>query len=684
MTAFEIISDHKPQGDQPQAIVQLAQGLHDGLKYQTLLGVTGSGKTFTMANVIEVLQRPTIILSHNKTLAAQLYGEFKQLFPHNAVEFFISYYDYYQPEAYLPVSDTFIEKDSSVNEDIDRLRLKATSALLERRDVVVVASVSCIYGIGSPQLYKDSVLRIERGAEIDRRELLHRLVDSYYVRNDMVLDPGNFRVRGDIMEIFPAYETRAVRIEFFGDEVDRILTFDPLTGEITSRDDLERIYIYPAKHFLTTEDTINRAVAEIRAELAERLEVFRDAGQLLEAQRLEQRTNYDLEMLLEVGYCSGIENYSRILDGRKPGERPHTLLDFFPEDFLMFIDESHSTIPQVRAMYNGDRARKEVLVEHGFRLPSALDNRPMKFHEFEAKLHQVIFVSATPADYELEKSQGLVVEQILRPTGLMDPEIVVRPSKGQVDDLIAVIKARVANKERVLVTTLTKRMSEDLTDYLKGLDLLVNYLHSEIGALERVEILRNLRLGHFDVLVGINLLREGLDLPEVSLVAVLDADKEGFLRSATALMQVAGRAARNVNGMVIFYADRVTDSMAKVITESRRRQAAQRTFNEEHGITPTTIYKSVEEVLTSTSVADAQTSKWQVGEEAGALAYDSAITDLTTLEEHDKAFTLDLLRREMKQAAETLRFEEAARLRDEIIRLEKEPQNSGSPITSHG
>ncbi|MBA7473346.1 UvrABC system protein B [subsurface metagenome] len=684
MTAFEIISDHKPQGDQPQAIAQLAQGLHDGLKYQTLLGVTGSGKTFTMANVIEVLQRPTLILSHNKTLAAQLYGEFKQLFPHNAVEFFISYYDYYQPEAYLPVSDTFIEKDSSVNEDIDRLRLKATSALLERRDVVVVASVSCIYGIGSPKLYKDSVLRIERGAEIDRRELLHRLVDSYYVRNDMVLDPGNFRVRGDIMEIFPAYETRAVRIEFFGDEVDRILTFDPLTGEITSRDDLERIYIYPAKHFLTTEDTINRAVAEIRAELAERLEVFRDAGQLLEAQRLEQRTNYDLEMLLEVGYCSGIENYSRILDGRKPGERPHTLLDFFPENFLMFIDESHSTIPQVRAMYNGDRARKEVLVEHGFRLPSALDNRPMKFHEFEAKLHQVIFVSATPADYELEKSQGLVVEQIIRPTGLTDPEIVVRPSKGQVDDLIAVIKARVANKERVLVTTLTKRMSEDLTDYLKGLDLLVNYLHSEIGALERVEILRNLRLGHFDVLVGINLLREGLDLPEVSLVAVLDADKEGFLRSATALMQVAGRAARNVNGMVIFYADRVTDSMAKVITESRRRQAAQRTFNEAHGITPTTIYKSVEEVLISTSVADAQASKWRVGEEAGTMAYDSAVTDLTTLEEDDKAFTLDLLRREMKQAAETLRFEEAARLRDEIIRLEKEPQNSRSPLTSHG
>ena len=665
MSEFQIVSEMRPQGDQPQAIAQLVQGLHDGQRCQTLLGVTGSGKTFTMAQVIETVLRPTLILSHNKTLAAQLYGEFKGLFPHNAVEYFISYYDYYQPEAYLPVSDLYIEKDSSVNEDIDRLRLKTTSALLERRDVIVVASVSCIFGIGSPSEYKKSVVHIKVGQELDRRELLSRLVVIYYVRNDLVLEPGNFRVRGDVMEIFPAYMGHAVRIEFFGDRVERILTFNTISGELTSpANGLERISIYPAKHFVTTQEVINRAVDEIRAELADRLQWLRDEGKLLEAQRLEQRTNYDIEMLLEVGYCNGIENYSRILDGRKPGERPHTLLDFFPEDFLVFIDESHATIPQVRAMYNGDRSRKEVLVEYGFRLSSALDNRPMKFPEFEDKLNQVIFVSATPAPYELEQSGGVVVEQIIRPTGLMDPGIEVRPTTGQIDDLIAEIKRRTANQERVLVTTLTKRMSEDLADYLKGMDLRVDYLHSEIHALERVQVLRNLRLGNFDVLVGINLLREGLDLPEVSLVAVLDADKEGFLRSTTALMQVAGRAARHLNGKVLFYADRVTRSMREVIDESNRRRVIQNTFNREHGIMPTSVYKSVEDVLLTTSVADAQT---RVAESVPERVY-----DLTNLDEEDVNYTLDLLRREMKRAAEDLQFEDAARLRDEILRLEEE------------
>ncbi len=668
MSEFQIVSDMRPQGDQPEAIAQLVQGLHDGHRCQTLLGVTGSGKTFSMAQVIEAVQRPTLILSHNKTLAAQLYGEFKGLFPHNAVEYFISYYDYYQPEAYLPVSDLYIEKDSSINEDIDRLRLKASSALIERRDVIVVASVSCIYGIGSPSEYKKSVVHIKVGQELDRRELLSRLVGIYYVRNDPVLEPGNFRVRGDLIEIFPAYMGHAVRIEFFGDQVDRILTFNTLTGEIVGPEEgLERISIYPAKHFVTTQEVIHRAVDEIRAELVERLQWFRDEGKLLEAQRLEQRTNYDIEMLLEVGYCNGIENYSRILDGRRPGERPHTLLDFFPEDFLVFIDESHATIPQVRAMYNGDRSRKEVLVEYGFRLPSALDNRPMKFPEFEDKLNQVIFVSATPAPYELEQSVGVVVEQIIRPTGLMDPGIEVRPTRGQIDDLIAEIKGRTANRERVLVTTLTKRMSEDLSDYLKGMELRVDYLHSEIQSLERVQILRNLRLGNFDVLVGINLLREGLDLPEVSLVAVLDADKEGFLRSTTSLMQVAGRAARHLNGKVLFYADNVTRSMQEVIDECNRRRGIQGAFNREHGITPTTVYKSVEDVMLTTSVADAQT---RVAEAApGPLA---GGYDLTNLDEQDLAFTLDLLRREMKRSAENLQFEEAARLRDEILRLEDE------------
>ncbi len=668
MAEFQIISNLKPQGDQPEAIAQLVQGIADGDRHQTLLGVTGSGKTFTMANVIEAVQRPTIIMSHNKTLAAQLYGEFKNLFPNNAVEFFISYYDYYQPEAYLPVTDTFIEKDSSVNEDIDRLRLRTTSALMERRDVIVVASVSCIYGIGSPAAYKESVVQLGVGEEHDRRELLHRLIDGHYVRNDLVLEPGNFRVRGDVLEIFPAYESNAVRVEFFGDTIERIITFNHVSGEIIT-DGLESIFIYPARHFITDDETVQQAVAEIRAELAERLEWFRDEGSLLEAQRLEQRTNYDIEMLLEVGYCSGIENYSRILDGRQPGERPHTLLDFFPDDFLLFIDESHATIPQVRAMYNGDRARKEVLVEHGFRLPSALDNRPMKFDEFEARHNQCIFVSATPGPYELEQCRGVVVEQVIRPTGLMDPAVEVRPTTGQIDDLIGEIKAVVARGERILVTTLTKRMSEDLADYLKGMDILVSYLHSEIHALDRVEILRNLRLGKFDVLVGINLLREGLDLPEVSLVAVLDADKEGFLRSGTSLMQVSGRAARNINGKVIFYGDKVTKSMQFVIDESDRRREIQAEFNRRNNITPETVYKSVEEVMISTSVADAR-QPVVVAEKAPAY-------DLSNLDESDLTFTLNLLRREMKKAAEALQFEDAARLRDEIIRLEKQNNLTG-------
>ncbi len=665
MSAFQIVSNHKPQGDQPRAIAELVKGVRDGLDYQTLLGVTGSGKTFTMANVIEQVQKPTIILSHNKTLAAQLYGEFKSLFPHNAVEYFISYYDYYQPEAYLPVTDTFIEKDSSVNADIDRLRLRATSALLERNDVIIVASVSCIFGIGSPERYKESIVALKVGESVDRREMIRRLIDMHYLRNDLVLERGNFRFRGDIMEIFPAYQSHCVRLEFFGDNVERIVTFDHITGEILSGDDgLDRMFIYPAKHFITTPEAIQAAVEEIRTELQIRLEYFHNEDKLLEAQRIQQRTNYDIDMLMEVGYCSGIENYSRILDGRMPGERPHTLLDFFPDDFLTFIDESHVSLPQVRAMYNGDRARKSVLVEHGFRLPSALDNRPMRFEEFEKKINQVVYVSATPTGYELEKSNGVIVEQIIRPTGLMDPSIDVRPSEGQIDDLIAEIKMRVSRKERVLVITLTKRMSEDLTDYLKGMDILVNYLHSEVDTLERVDILRNLRLGNFDVLVGINLLREGLDLPEVSLVAVLDADKEGFLRSGTSLMQVAGRAARNVDGLVIFYADKITKSMKFVIDECNRRREVQSEYNREHDITPTSIYKSVEDVMLSTSVAD---SFHKVAESVPGIKF-----DLSNIDEHDLALTLDLLRKEMKRSAENLKFEDAARLRDEIVRLETE------------
>ena len=654
MAEFRIHSDFQPTGDQPQAIEQLVAGLKHGDKYQMLLGVTGSGKTFTMANVIQELQRPTIIMSHNKTLAAQLYGEFRSLFPENSVEYFISYYDYYQPEAYLPVTDTFIEKDASVNEEIDKLRLKTTSSLLERQDVIVVSSVSCIYGIGSPEEYREQIVHLAKGQVLNRKELFGALVKIYYSRNDAVLERGRFRVRGDIIEIFPAYEDVCIRVEMYGNEIETLSSFDPLTGEVIR--ELVSLYIYPAKHFVTDESQLESTIDAIRTELSERLDYLKSEGLLLEAQRLEQRTNFDLEMLLEVGYCSGIENYSRHFSGRKPGQRPWTLLDFFPDDYLMFIDESHVSLPQVQGMYAGDRSRKEVLVEHGFRLPSALDNRPMKLDEFENKINQAVFVSATPGPRELERTKGVIVEQLIRPTGLIDPKIEVRSTKGQIDDLIGEIRECTHKKERVLVTTLTKRMSEDLTEYLQGMNLNVRYLHSEIITIERVKILRDLRLGEFDVLVGINLLREGLDLPEVSLVAVLDADKEGFLRSESALMQVAGRASRNINGKVLFYADRVTRSMKAVIDESSRRRKVQEEYNKKHEITPKTIYKSMEDVLISTSVADA----FKEIRKEGYRRKGDFLDDL------DKATALDMLKKEMLRAAENLEFEKAAKLRDEI------------------
>ena len=660
MSDFRIQSDFSPIRDQKKAAEQLVDGLKRGEKYQTLLGVTGSGKTFTMAQVIESIQRPTLVMSHNKTLAAQLYGEFKSLFPENAVEYFISYYDYYQPEAYLPVTDTYVEKDSSINEEIDKLRLKATSSLLERRDVIVVSSVSCIYGIGSPKEYREQIIPLKKGQKISRRDLFRSLVNIHYARNDSVLERGRFRVLGDIIEIYPAYEDMAIRLETFGSVIESIHSFDPLTGEMIRT--VDSSIIYPAKHFITDESALSRIGEEIRKELSLRIAELQSSDKLLEAQRIEQRTNFDLEMMLEVGYCSGIENYSRYFSGRKPGERPWTLLDFFPEDFILFMDESHVTLPQIGGMYKGDRSRKEALVEYGFRLPSALDNRPMKSDEFEETVNQVIFVSATPAERELQKCNGVIVEQLIRPTGLVDPEIEVRPTRGQIDDLIGEIKSRVSNKERILVTTLTKRMSEDLTDYLMGMNLRVRYLHSEINSLERVKILRDLRLGEFDVLVGINLLREGLDLPEVSLVAVLDADKEGFLRSKTSLMQVSGRASRNINGEVIFYADTITQSMKSVIDESNRRRKIQQKHNLKHGITPRSIYKSVDAVITSTSVADAY--KESTESEYGRKG--DFFDDL------DKAIVLDMMKNEMLEAAESLEFEKAAKLRDEIKRLREE------------
>ncbi len=657
MSEFKLKSEFIPRGDQGQAIDALVEGIQSGKKHQTLLGVTGSGKTFTMANVIERMNRPALVLSHNKTLVAQLYGEFKALFPDNAVEFFISYYDYYQPEAYLPQSDTYIEKDSDINEEIDRLRLRATSSLLERRDVIIVASVSCIYGLGSPLEYERLHVILEVGDRIDRDEVIRKLVDIHYARNDVALERGNFRVRGDVLEVMPAYDDRVIRIEFFGDTVEGVSEVNKVTGKVT--DVRTKAAIYPAKHFVTTRPAIDAAIDEIMKDLENRVHEFERENKLVEAQRIAQRTRYDMEMLREIGYCSGIENYSRYLTGRKPGERPWVLLDYFPEDFLMFVDESHAMLPQVRGMSNGDRARKETLVDYGFRLPSALDNRPLNFGEFERMIKNVVYVSATPADYELEQCEGVVVEQVIRPTGLLDPRIVVKPAKDQVDDLLAEIRTRVESGERVLVTTLTKKMSEDLTDYLSQMGVKVRYLHSEIDSIERVEILRGLRLQEFDVLVGVNLLREGLDLPEVSLVAIFDADKMGFLRNARSLVQTAGRAARNVNGLVIMYADTMTEAMIKTIEETNRRRSIQKEYNERHGITPESIRKSIEDILRTTVVAEG------MGRDAKIEPGEINILDLMDAQE-----ALAALRTRMKTAADKLQFEEAAKLRDEILRIE--------------
>ncbi len=666
-TKFKIVSDYKPAGDQPEAIRELTEGIKSGRTHQTLLGVTGSGKTYTMAQIMQNINRPTLVMSHNKTLAAQLYGEFKQLFPENVVEFFISYYDYYQPEAYIPQTDTYIEKDSSINDEIDRLRLRATSSLLSgRNDVVVVASVSCIYGIGSPHDYKNEVVLIKRGEKMGRRHLQQLLIESLYSRNDVEFLRGVFRVRGDVVEIFPAYELdEAIRVEFFGDEIESIKTFDPLTGVPAL--EMPEVSIFPARHFVTSQENLDRAIIGIEAELVERLTDLRAMGKYLEAQRLEQRTRFDIEMMKEVGYCSGIENYSRHITGREPGQRPFVLLDYFPKDFLMFIDESHQTLPQLRAMYHGDRSRKTTLVEYGFRLPSALDNRPLKFEEFETMVNQAVFVSATPTEYELEKSGGVIVEQVIRPTGIVDPEVEVRPVKNQMDDLLHEIRERVKLKERTLVTTLTKRMAEDLTEYLRGLNVRVKYIHSDIDSLERVSILRDLRLGEFDVLVGVNLLREGLDLPEVSLVAILDADKEGFLRSEKSLIQTAGRAARNIGSRVILYADTVTKSMKKMMDETGRRRKIQTDYNVEHDITPKSIVKSTEEIMASTAIADVRTE----GEEKTRRLQQASVSEPPQkyLTEQQRADLLDRLTREMYQAAKDLDFEKAAELRDEIHRL---------------
>ncbi|NRS49343.1 MULTISPECIES: excinuclease ABC subunit UvrB [Brevibacillus] len=657
MERFELVSEFQPSGDQPTAIAELVAGLQAGKRHQTLLGATGTGKTYTAAQVIAQVNRPTLVMAHNKTLAAQLCAEFKEFFPNNAVEYFVSYYDYYQPEAYIPQSDTFIEKDSSINEEIDKLRHSATSALFERRDVIIVASVSCIYGLGSPEEYRELLLSLRVGMETGRDEILHRLVDIQYTRNDINFTRGTFRVRGDVVEIFPASESeQAIRVEFFGDEIERITSIDVLTGEILGQRD--HIAIFPKSHYVTREEKMKLAVQSIEAELEERLKEFRDAGKLLEAQRLEQRTRYDIEMMMEMGFCSGIENYSRHLTGLPAGHAPYTLLDYFPEDFIVMMDESHMTLPQVRGMYNGDRARKDVLVEHGFRLPSARDNRPLKFEEFEAKLKQAIYISATPGLYELEHSPEMV-QQVIRPTGLIDPTVTVRPIKGQIDDLIGEIQATIAKNERVLVTTLTKKMSEDLTDYLKEIGIKVRYLHSDIKTIERMQILRSLRLGEFDVLVGINLLREGLDLPEVSLVAILDADKEGFLRNERSLIQTIGRAARNAEGRVIMYADKMTDSMASAIRETERRRSIQMAYNEEHGITPQTVKKSVREVIEATKVAE---------EKADYLPH----ADFKKMPKKDRVAVIERMEEEMKEAARNLMFERAAELRDLILELKAE------------
>lgn len=658
MQTFDLQAPYTPGGDQPQAIAELVEGVRAGKRHQTLLGATGTGKTFTISNVIKQVKKPTLIMAHNKTLAGQLYSEFKEFFPNNAVEYFVSYYDYFQPEAYVPQTDTYIEKDSSINDEIDKLRHSATSSLFERDDVIIIASVSCIYGLGSPEEYREMVVSVRTGMEIERNQLLRKLVDVQYERNDVSFTRGTFRVRGDVVEIFPASrDEHCIRVEFFGDEIDRIREVDALTGEILA--DRDHVAIFPASHFVTREEKMLKAIENIEKELEERLALLRAEDKLLEAQRLEQRTRYDLEMMREMGFCSGIENYSRHLTLREAGATPYTLLDYFPEDFLLVVDESHVTLPQVRGMYNGDQARKGVLVEHGFRLPSALDNRPLRFEEFEKHIHQAIYVSATPGPYELEHSPEMA-QQIIRPTGLLDPQIDVRPIEGQIDDLIDEIQGRIARDERVLVTTLTKKMSEDLSAYLKEMGLKVEYLHSEIKTLERIEIIRELRKGTYDVLIGINLLREGLDIPEVSLVAILDADKEGFLRSERSLIQTIGRAARNANGHVIMYADNMTDSMKKAIEETKRRRTLQMAYNEEHGITPKTIVKKIPDVIRATQVAEDEES------------YVTKATKGKKLTKVEKEQLLASLEVEMKEAAKALDFERAAELRDTIFELKLE------------
>ena len=672
MPEFQLVSSYKPAGDQPKAINELLEGIARGDKHQTLLGVTGSGKTFTISNIIQELQRPTLIISPNKTLAAQLYSEFKSFFPNNSVEYFISYYDYYQPEAYIPTTDTYIEKDFSINDEIDRLRLKATSNLVEgRRDVIIVASVSCIYSIGRKEDFLANLFPIQVGQKIGRQELLYKLTDLYFTRNDFEFSRGTFRVRGDVVDVIPAYEEQqAVRIELFDDVIEKISLIDSVSGRMSQK--LNQITIFPAKLFVTSENQLVRAMSAIKEELIDRIKVMQEQNKLLEIQRLEQRTLFDLEMMKEVGYCSGIENYSMHLTGRTPGERPQCLFDFFPEDFLLVIDESHVTVPQLRAMYAGDRSRKTTLVEHGFRLPSALENRPLRFEETESMFNQVIYVSATPGPYELEKCEGVVVDQVIRPTGLLDPEINVRPVKNQIDDLIHEIRKRAAKGERVLITTLTKRMSEDLTEYLQNLQMKVAFIHSDVLTLERVEIIRGLRLGKFDVIVGVNLLREGLDLPEVSLVAILDADKEGFLRSERSLMQVAGRTARNVEGLVIFYADRITNSMQQVMEETNRRRQIQIDYNKENNINPETVYKSLEEILSSTSVADIQASHVHKYEEAEQHRMQKAAEPLYGyLTNEQRGELVEQMFSEMKNAARELDFEKAAELRDEIQKLQQ-------------
>mgnify|MGYP001482656382 CR=1 FL=1 len=654
---FELVSKYQPQGDQPGAIRQLVEGIREGKAHQTLLGATGTGKTFTVSNVIKEVNKPTLVIAHNKTLAGQLYSEFKEFFPNNAVEYFVSYYDYYQPEAYVPQTDTFIEKDASINDEIDKLRHSATSALFERKDVIIIASVSCIYGLGSPEEYSELVLSLRNGMEIERNQLLRKLVDIQYTRNDIDFRRGTFRVRGDVVEIFPvSRDEHCIRVEFFGDEIERIREVDALTGEILGERD--HVAIFPASHFVTREEKMRIAIENIEKELEERLAQLRAENKLLEAQRLEQRTKYDLEMMREMGFCSGIENYSRHLTLRPPGSTPYTLLDYFPDDFLLVVDESHVTLPQIRGMFNGDQARKQVLVDHGFRLPSAMDNRPLRFEEFEKLVKQAIYVSATPGPYEQEHCP-IMIEQIIRPTGLLDPTIDVRPIEGQIDDLIGEIQDRVAKNERVLVTTLTKKMAEDLTTYLKEVGIKVRYLHSEIKTLERIEIIRDLRLGVFDVLVGINLLREGLDIPEVSLVAILDADKEGFLRSERSLIQTIGRAARNANGHVIMYADNITESMEKAIEETRRRRKIQEEYNHKHGITPQTIQKGIRDVIRATHAAEEQEG------------YNEA-EPKKPLSKAERKKLIESLEKEMKEAAKALNFERAAELRDLVLELKAE------------